>query len=98
MVAGGCIVSGAEVRHSVLFNNVRVEEYTLVEYAVVLPEVVVGAHCRIRKAVIETGCVLRAGTVIGEDPEADRRRFDVSPEGVVLVTPEMLDQGLNYVR
>jgi glucose-1-phosphate adenylyltransferase len=98
MVAGGCIVSGALVRHSVLFNNVRVEESSLVEDSVVLPEVVIGPGCRIRKAVIETGCLLRPGTVIGEDAEADRQLYEISPGGVVLVTPEMLDQELSYVR
>lgn len=98
MVAGGCIVSGAYVRHSVLFNNVRVEEGALVEDAVILPEVVIGPGCRIRKAVIETGCILKANTIIGEDPVADRQRYEVSSGGVVLVTPEILDQGLDYVR
>lgn len=98
MVAGGCVVSGAQIRHSVLSNNVRVGEGALVENAVILPEVVIGPGCRIRKAIIETGCVLGTNTVIGEDPEADRLRYEVSPGGVVLVTPEMLDQRLDYVR
>jgi len=98
MVAGGCIVSGAQVRHSVLFNNVRLEEGALVENSVILSEVIVGPGCRIRKAIIETGCVLAANTVIGEDAESDRQRYEISPGGVVLVTPEMLGQGLSYVR
>ncbi|QIB67757.1 glucose-1-phosphate adenylyltransferase [Kineobactrum salinum] len=92
MVAEGCIVSGALIRHSVLFNNVRVEEFSTLERAVVLPDVVIGPRCRISRAVIETGCVLEPGTVIGEDPQADRQRFEVSAGGIVLVTPEMLDQ------
>ena len=98
MVANGCIVSGALVRHSVLFSRVRLEESSSVTDSVLLPRVVVGPNCRIHKAVIETGCKLAAGTVIGVDPEQDRRRFEVSPGGVTLVTPEMLHQNLNYVR
>lgn len=98
MVAGGCIVSGALVRHSVLFSNVRIQESSVVEDSVILPEVTMGPDCRIRKAVIETGCILEAGTVIGEDRTADSQRFEVTPGGVVLVTPEMLNQGLSYVR
>lgn len=98
MVANGCIVSGALVRHSVLFSKVRVEESSSVTDSVLLPRVVIGPNCRIHKAVIETGCRLAAGTVIGVDPEQDRRRFEVSPGGVTLVTPEMLHQNLNYVR
>ncbi|MDO8862363.1 glucose-1-phosphate adenylyltransferase [Haliea sp. E1-2-M8] len=98
MVCNGCIVSGALVRHSVLFSRVRVEESSRVTDSVLLPEVVVGPDCHIHKAVIETGCRLAAGTVIGVDPEQDRQRFEVSPAGVTLVTPEMLQQNLDYIR
>lgn len=98
MIADGCIVSGAQVRHSVLFNNVRVEEFTVLERAVVLPDVVIGPHCRLCRVVIESGCVLERGTIVGEDPQADRQRFEVSPGGIVLITPEMLDQHVNDIR
>lgn len=98
LVSGGCIVTGATVRGSVLFSDVIVEPGAKVEAAVVLPKAVVGRDCRIRRAVIETGCVIPAGTVIGEDPEADADRFEVSAGGVALVTPEMLGQVLPYVR
>ncbi|HEY7775253.1 MAG TPA: glucose-1-phosphate adenylyltransferase, partial [Kineobactrum sp.] len=98
MVASGCVISGAHIRHSVLFSNVRAEESSRVEYSVVLPRVVIGARCQVHKAVIETGCVLAPDTVIGLNPEHDRQRFEVSPDGVVLVTPEMLNQKLDYIR
>ncbi|MEQ9462993.1 MAG: glucose-1-phosphate adenylyltransferase [Haliea sp.] len=98
MIASGCIVSGALVRHSVLFSNVRVEESSRVTDSVILPRVVIGPNCQIHKTVIETGCALPAGTVVGVDVEQDRRRFEVSPGGVVLVTPEMLQQSLDYIR
>lgn len=92
MVAGGCIVSGARVRHSLLFSQVRVHSYAEIEDSVVFPDVDIGRHCRIRKALIDRGCRLAPGTVVGYDPEEDRRRFHVSPGGVVLITPEMLGQ------
>lgn len=98
MVSGGCVISGATVRHSLLFSNVRVNSYTKLLDVVALPNVRVGRDCRITKAVIDKGCVLPAGTVIGEDSEADKARFYVSPGGVVLVTPEMLGQEIHYVR
>ncbi|HHH40243.1 MAG TPA: glucose-1-phosphate adenylyltransferase, partial [Sedimenticola sp.] len=98
MVSGGCIVSGALVRHSLLFSNVRVNSYSRVNDSVILPDVDIGRNCRITKAVIDRGCQIEEGTVIGEDPEADAKRFYVSEGGVVLVTPEMLGQVLNYVR
>jgi len=92
MVSAGCVVSGALVRRSLLSNNVRVNSYTLIEDSVLLPDVVVGRDCRIRRAVLDVGCRLPEGTVIGEDALADAARFHVSPGGIVLVCPEMLGQ------
>ena len=98
MVSGGCLISGATVRHSLLFSNVRVNSYSVLQDVVALPNVRIGRDCRVTKAVIDKGCVLPEGTVIGEDPEMDAERFYVSPNGVVLVTPEMLGQELHHVR
>ncbi len=98
MVSGGCLISGATVRKSLLFSNVRVHSFAQVEDSVVLPNVEIGRHCRIKKAVIDKGCKIPPGTVIGEDPVADAERFEVSDGGVVLVTPEMMGQELHYVR
>ena len=98
MVSGGCIISGATVRHSLLFSHVRVRSYSLIENSVILPDVEVGRHVRIKKAVIDRGCVIPEGTVIGEDPVADAERFYVTEGGVVLVTPDMLGQVRHYVR
>jgi glucose-1-phosphate adenylyltransferase len=98
MVSGGDIIAGALVRNSLLFSQVIVNPRAVVEDSVILPDVVVGENCRIRKAVVDEGCRIPPGTVIGEDPEADRRRFYVSPKGVVLVTAEMLGQEVAHVR
>jgi glucose-1-phosphate adenylyltransferase len=98
MVSGGCLISGATVRHSLLFSNVRVSSHTKLQDVVALPNVRFGRNCRITKAVIDKGCILPDGIVIGEDPVADAERFYVSPGGVVLVTPEMLGQELHFVR
>jgi glucose-1-phosphate adenylyltransferase len=98
MVSGGCVISGATVRHSLLFSNVRVNSYSQLKDVVALPNVRIGRDCHISRAIIDKGCVLPAGTVIGEDSEADAQRFYVSPDGIVLVTPEMLDQELHHVR
>jgi len=98
MVSGGCIISGAYLRHSLLFSNVRIDSFSQVEDAVILPDVEIGSDCRITKAVIDKGCRIPPGTVIGEDAEEDARRFHVSPGGVVLVTPEMLGTSIRYVR
>lgn len=98
MVSGGCVISGATVRHSLLFSSVRVNSYSTVQDSVILPEVNIGRHCRITKAIIEKSCQIPEGTVIGEDRAEDEKRFYVSEGGVVLVTSEMLGQRRHYVR
>lgn len=98
MVSGGCVISGAKVQDSLLFSNVRVNSYSEVDHTVVLPDVNIGRNCRITRAVIDRGCDIPEGTVIGEDPEADAERFYVSEQGIVLVTPEMLGQVIHHVR
>ncbi|MBM4200360.1 MAG: glucose-1-phosphate adenylyltransferase [Gammaproteobacteria bacterium] len=98
MVSGGCIISGSEVRHSLLFSNVRVNSFCVVKDSVILPDVNIGRHCRITKAIIDKGCHIPPNSVIGENPEEDSKRFHVSPGGVVLVTPDDLGQKLHYAR
>lgn len=98
MVSGGCIISGSTVRHSMLFSNVRINSFSLVENSVLLPDVQVGRRCRINNTVIDRGCQIPEGTVIGMNREEDAKRFHVTANGIVLVTPDMLGQVLNYVR
>lgn len=98
MVAGGCIVSGSYVRHSLLFSNVHVHSFSHIEDTVIFPDAEIGRHCTIRKAVIDKGCIVPPNTRIGVDAAEDAARFHVSEEGVVLVTPDMLDQRLHYAR
>jgi glucose-1-phosphate adenylyltransferase len=98
MVSGGCIISGAHVRRSLLFSNVSVSSYTTIESSVVLPDVTIGKNCQIKNAIIDKGCEILEGTMIGQNEEDDQNRFFVSPKGVVLVTPDMLGQEIHHVR
>lgn len=90
LISGGAIVSVAQVTNSVLFSKVRVHPHCLIDQAVILPEVEVGAGCRLQKVVIDRGVTLPAGTVIGESAEDDAKRFYRSEGGVTLVTKDML--------
>ena len=92
MVSGGCIVSGSNVSNSVLFSSVRVHSYCHIDQAVLLPDTTVGRGCRISKVVVDRGCTLPEGLVIGDDPELDARRFERTSNGVVLVTRNMLSR------
>jgi glucose-1-phosphate adenylyltransferase len=90
MIAGGCIISGATIRESLLFFNVTVDEGSYVYRSVVLPHVEIGRNCHIASAIVDEGCVVPDGTVIGRDLAADARDYHVTEGGVVLVTPQML--------
>jgi glucose-1-phosphate adenylyltransferase len=99
MVSGGCIISGATVRHSLLFSSVRVNSYATVQDSVVLPNVEIGRNCRVRRAVIDRWCRIAPGTRIGFDQVADAAAgFHVSEGGITLVTPDMLGQATNRLR
>jgi glucose-1-phosphate adenylyltransferase len=91
MVSGGCIVSGSQVSNAVLFSNVRVHSFCTIAEAVILPGVNVARHCRLRKVVIDRGCQLPEGLVVGEDAALDAQRFERTEGGVVLITRPMLD-------
>ncbi|MCG5495035.1 glucose-1-phosphate adenylyltransferase [Ectothiorhodospira variabilis] len=90
MVSGGCIISGSLVRHSLLFSNVTVNSHAQVTDSVILPDVDIGRNCVVHKAVIDKGCRIPEGMVIGRDREQDAKRFYVSDGGVTVVTPDML--------
>jgi glucose-1-phosphate adenylyltransferase len=93
MVSGGCIISGATLRKSLLFSDVMMKSWSEVEESVVLPEVTIGRHCKIRRAIIDRGCEIEPGVQIGFDPEEDRAQgYRVTESGITLVTRGMLGQ------
>lgn len=97
LVSGGCLITGSRIARSVLFSNVRVHSYSSVKESVILPDVVIERNCHLKKCVVDKGTVIPEGTEIGLNLEEDAKLYDVSPEGVVLVTPEMFGQNLHAV-
>ncbi len=98
LVSGGCIISGARVRRSVLFSAVFVHDHALVEDSVVLSGADIGADVVLKRVVLDRRCRIPAGMQIGVDAVADRKRFQVSAGGITLVTPEMLGQDIHHVH
>jgi glucose-1-phosphate adenylyltransferase len=90
LVSGDCIISGSEVRRSLLFTGVKIGSYSNVREAVILPYCNVGRGARLSRVIIDSGVRIPEGMVIGEDPELDARRFRISDKGVVLVTRDMM--------
>jgi glucose-1-phosphate adenylyltransferase len=92
VLSGGCIVSGATVYQSLLFSRVRVHSHAHIQETVVLPDADIGEHSRLRRVVVARGTRVPAGLVVGEDPEADAKRFYRTSKGVTLVSQRMLDR------
>lgn len=91
LVSGGCIISGTEIRRSLLFTQVHTNSYAALDQAVVLPYATVSRHARLTRVVIDRGVMIPEGLIVGEDPEEDARWFRVSDGGVTLITQDMLD-------
>jgi len=90
MIAGGCIISGAYVKQSLLSTDARVEEGSRVESSVLLPSVSIGRRCSIKRCIIDENCAIPDGTRIGYDAALDKQRFCMTEGGVVLVTADMI--------
>ena len=92
LVSGGCIVSGAAIRQSLLFTSVRAHSYSRVDQAVVLPGVDIGRHAELTKVVVDRGVRIPPGLVVGQDPDLDASRFRRTAAGVCLITQGMIDR------
>lgn len=92
LVSGGCIVSGAGLRRTVLFTGVRVNSFSQMEEAVVLPYVNVGRNSILKRVVVDRGVEIPEGLVVGEDPVLDAKRFRRTDSGICLITQPMIDR------
>lgn len=92
LVSGGCIISGAGVKNSLLFTGVRVNSYARLEQAVVLPHVSISRNARLKRVVIDRGVEIPEGLVVGDDPDLDAKRFRRTENGICLITQPMLDK------
>ena len=93
--APDALISGATVRRSLLFTNVKVDIGSVVEDSAILPGCVIGRNVTLKRVIIDKQCMIPDGMTVGVDPEADRRRFHVTPAGITLVTPDMLGQNFH---
>ena len=92
LISGGCVVSGTQIRNSLLFTQVHTNSYAEISESVVLPYVEIGRSAKLTKVVIDRGVVIPEGLVVGEDPIEDAKHFNVSEGGVTLITQPMLDR------
>lgn len=98
LVSGGCIISGALVRSSLLFSNVSMDSYSVVEDSVILPNVKISSNVTLKRVVVDKNCVIPEGLTVGVNREEDAKRFYVSEKGITLITPDMLGQQVHRIR
>ena len=98
LISGGCIISGSSITQSVIFSNVHVHSYSMIQDSVIMPNVEIARHVKLNRVVVDTDARIPEGVEIGFDVELDRKRFYVSEEGITLVTAEMLGQSKNRIR
>jgi glucose-1-phosphate adenylyltransferase len=84
-LAGGTVINGGTVVHSILSSWIRVEHAALVEDSILFNNVTVGAGARLRRCIVDKHVTIPAGETIGHDLERDRQRFCVTEQGVVVV-------------
>jgi glucose-1-phosphate adenylyltransferase len=92
LVSGGCIISGASIRRSLLFTGVHVHSYSAIENAVIMPYAVIDRGARLKNVIIDRGVLVPTGLVVGEDPELDAKRFRRTEQGICLITQPMIDR------
>ena len=92
LVSGGCIISGATVRRSLLFTGVHAHSFATIDGGVILPYVDIGRSARLKRVVVDRGVKIPMGLVVGEDPELDAKRFRRTEGGIVLITRNMIDR------
>lgn len=85
ILSGGVVISGGNVGHSILFDNVFVDSGAIIEKSIVFEGVRVGAGARLQNCIVDKHVRIPAGEQIGYDMEKDQARFSVTEKGIVVV-------------
>jgi glucose-1-phosphate adenylyltransferase len=90
LVAGGCVMEGSHIAHSLLSTNVTVGSESIIENSVILPGANLGANCQLNRVIVDNACVVPKGTIVGVNHTLDVQRFSVSSGGIALITQDAL--------
>ena len=85
LIAGGCVIEGGFVEHSILSSNVRIHDQAEVRHSIIMEGVTVGKNAKVRNAIIDKEVVIPDGTAIGYDLNVDKKRFTLTTSGIVIV-------------
>ena len=96
MVSGGCILGKSQVRKSILFSEVSVENYCELDGVLALPGCQIGANSKLRNVILDNGCIVPENTTVGYDLSSDAANFHVTEGGAVVINRRMLGQSVKY--
>ncbi|MFH0858160.1 MAG: sugar phosphate nucleotidyltransferase, partial [Candidatus Omnitrophota bacterium] len=85
LVSSGCVISGGQVKRSILSPNVKINSYAQVDESILMEGVIVGRYARIKRTIIDKDVNIPEGTVIGYDLKEDKKKFTVTESGIVVV-------------
>jgi glucose-1-phosphate adenylyltransferase len=85
LVAEGCIISGGHINRTILFPSVRINSFTYITDSIIMDGSEIGRYARVKRAIIDKDVSIGSHVVIGYDPKEDRRRFHVTPGGIVVI-------------
>jgi len=85
MAAGGVLITGGTVQHSILFPQVQIEDEAVVHNSILFNRVRVGRRAQLENCIIDKDVIVPAGEQIGIDKKNDADRFYISPKGIVIV-------------
>jgi glucose-1-phosphate adenylyltransferase len=86
IISNGCIISGGNVKRSILSPNVTVHSFAEIEDSILLEGVDVGRNAKIRRTIIDKEVQIPPGMEIGYHLDVDAKRFTVTASGIVVVS------------
>lgn len=89
LVSEGCIISGGRIDRSILSPMVRINSFAHIEESILFENVNIGRYAKIRRAIIDKNVDIPPNTVIGYDLKADKKKYFVSPDGIVVIPKGM---------
>ena len=96
IISGACLIENSEIQRSIIFSEVQVNSGCKLNGVLALGGCRVGTNCHLQNVILDNGCIVPSGTVVGFDAQADAEKFNVTNQGIVLVNRQMLGQGVSY--
>lgn len=90
LISNGVRIESASVNRSILGVKTTVEPGAEIEESVIMNGVTVGAGARLRRTLVDKYNHIPPGELIGHDLDADRKRFLVTDEGIVVIPREFV--------